>query len=141
MQCRRLFSAKPSSFQCNADRPIFATSIGMLFIAQSSALQGRIGMVRTRPHPAWLYLRLKLSILSIFVYPVYKSLSLSIKVYPRAQCPFFAPFPLTQINYESFLKNNPQNIWRVLEKSIPLHSLFGNTPTSTEEKSSLKRFT
>jgi len=41
---------------------------------------------------------------------------------------------LTYINYLTFLKNNPENIWRVLKKSIPLHSLFGNTPASNIKK-------
>ena len=43
-------------------------------------------------------------------------------------------FCLIYIKYPSFLKNNRGNIWRVSKKSIPLHSLFGNTPVSNKRK-------
>ena len=67
------------------------------------------------------------------VYPVYP-------VYP-VYIAFFLLQSLIYINNATIFKNNPENIWRVSGKSIPLHSLFGNTPTSEREKSSLNRLT
>ena len=51
---------------------------------------------------------------------------------PHCGCEPFSR--LIYIKYPSFLKNNRGNIWRVLKKSIPLHSLFGNTPVSNKRK-------
>ena len=60
------------------------------------------------------------------------------KIVPRMRAASHFLLDIHQLS-NIFLKNNRENIWRVLKKSIPLHSLFGNTPASNIKKEFFER--